>query len=69
MQAWCRLAGSLAEKCLEILVNSNMNQQCALAAKKNKNKKAKSLLDHIRKSVTSRSRKIILPFYSALDHF
>ena len=65
---WCtlgadQLEGSLTEKALRVSVNIkfNISQQCALAARK-----ANSLLDCIKKSVASRSRKIILPPYSAL---
>ncbi|KAK4832125.1 LOW QUALITY PROTEIN: hypothetical protein QYF61_020802 [Mycteria americana] len=39
----------------------NVSQQCALAAKA-----ARSILGYIRQSIASRSREVILPFYSAL---
>ncbi|PKU42619.1 hypothetical protein llap_7082 [Limosa lapponica baueri] len=48
----------LAERNLGVLVNS---QLCAQVAKK-----AKRILDSIRNSVASRTRKVILPLYSAL---
>ncbi|GAB0209608.1 mitochondrial enolase superfamily member 1 [Grus japonensis] len=54
---------SLAEKALELLVDTklNMSQQCALATKA-----ANSILGCIGRSVASRSREVILPLYSAL---
>ncbi|PKU47568.1 hypothetical protein llap_2112 [Limosa lapponica baueri] len=54
------LEGSSEEKDLGVLVDSRttMSQQCALVAKKG--------LGCIRKSMTNRSKEVILPLYSAL---
>ncbi|PKU43580.1 hypothetical protein llap_6101 [Limosa lapponica baueri] len=57
------LESSSVEKGLAVLVNNRMtkSQQCVLMAKK-----ANGILGCIKKSVTSRSREVILPHYSAL---
>jgi len=57
-----RLESSSVESDLRVLVDKvTMRQQCALVAKK-----ADGILGYIRKSVASRSRKVLLPLYSAL---
>jgi len=63
MQGADELESSFAEKELGVLVDTklNMSQQHVLVAKK-----ANGILGWIRRSVASRSRDVILPFYSAL---
>ncbi|KGL80454.1 hypothetical protein N309_06295, partial [Tinamus guttatus] len=57
------LESSSAEKDLRVMVDDKltMRQQCALVAKK-----ANGILGCIKKSISSRSREVILPPYSAL---
>jgi len=51
------------ERDLDVLVDGRltMSQQCALVAKK-----ASGLLGYVKKSVVSRSKEVLLPFYTAL---
>lgn len=55
--------GDSLEKDLKVLADTKLtvSQQCALATKN-----AHSLLGCIRESIASRSRKVIIPLYSAL---
>ncbi|KAK4827885.1 hypothetical protein QYF61_022308 [Mycteria americana] len=58
-----QLESSYAENALEVLGDTNLKmcQQCALAGKK-----AGSIMGCIRRSITSRSREVMLPLYSVL---